>query len=312
MSRILLILFFISVKVLPQIDSSKTLSLPLNREVPSSFTPDSALLYSPIETKLTLPKPDYLLLGALATVYTGSIVGIHIYQNNSWWSGRKGSFRFINDWEYALWIDKMGHFFAPAILAHAFSVGLEASRVDYGTGIWISSAAALAFQLYVEVEDGFAIDWGFSPGDAIFDVAGAAYPVFQYYYPYLYNIQPRFSYYPAQLGKTGHNTGQKLIVVDDYEGQKFWLSFKINKMFGENFEKFWPKFLMLSVGYGVRNLDGRGGGYSDIYLALDFDYEAIPLYGSFWQMLKNSFSFIKFPMPAIRITNGVAFYGFCF
>ncbi len=299
-------------EVLPQTDSGKTLIIPPLTEIKLSLNPDTLSVLKQVNPKLEFPKPDYLLLGGLGAAYAGSILGIHLYQQNAWWSGDRGKFRIIDDWEYALSIDKLGHFYAPAILAHAFSVGLEAARVDYGTGIWISSAAALLFQLYVEFEDGFAKQWGFSPGDAIMDIAGAAYPVFQYYYPFLYNFQPRFSYLPTNLGKEGHNAGQKLIVVDDYEGQKFWLSVRVNNMFGKEFEKFWPDFLMLTVGYGVRELDGRGGGKSDIYIGFDFDYETLPLFGPIWQMWKNSFSFIKFPMPAVRITNGIAFFGLAF
>ncbi len=308
----LLFLCVLAFRLLPQTDSGKGLIIQNNENLSLSLRYDSLPDLQPVETKLEFPKPDYLLIGGLGTAYLGSVAAIHLYQSNAWWSGRTGKFRVIEDWDYALSIDKLGHFYSPIILAHAFSIGLEAARVDYGTGIWISSAAALLFQLYVEVYDGFAQDWGFSTGDALMDVAGAAYPVIQYYYPVLYNFQPRFSYWPVKLGKEGHTPGQKLIVVDDYEGQKFWLSMRVNNLFGRGFESIWPDFLMLSVGYGVRDIDGRGGGKSDIFIALDFDYEQIPLYGSFWQMVKNSFAFIKFPMPAIRITNGVAFFGFAF
>lgn len=305
-------LLIILINLLPQSDSGKSLIPPREPGDSIMIFPDSSRVLKPVYPKIEFPKPDYLLLGGLGAVYTSSIAAIHLYQTNAWWSGKRGSFRFIEDWDYALWLDKVGHFYAPIILSHAFSVGLEAAKVDYGTGIWVSSAAALFFQLYVEFEDGFAQDWGFSRGDAIADVLGAAYPVFQYYYPVLYNFQPRFSYFPKNLGKEGHNPGQKLIVVDDYEGQKFWLSVRVNNLFGESFKKFWPDFLMLSLGYGVRDLDGRGGGKADFYIALDLDYETIPLYGAFWQMVKNTFGFIKFPMPAVRITNGVAFFGLCF
>ncbi|KAB2909584.1 MAG: YfiM family protein [Ignavibacteriales bacterium] len=344
---VLMVLVFLVSEAFPQTDSTKIPILPteqfsptehflnteqllpteqfspaeqlLHIEQPSLFRRerDSSALFPPtllstVDYKPKLPGPDYFLLGSLSTAYVGAFVGVHIYQKNAWWSGKKTGFHIENDWKYALSVDKLGHFYSPVILAHAFSVGLEAANVDYGTGIWVSSAAALLFQLYVEVYDGFASEWGFSPGDAIADIAGAAYPVLQYYYPVLYNFHPRFSYWPVGLGNEGHNPGQKLILVDDYEGQRFWLSMRVGNLFGDGFKKIWPDFLMLSVGYGVRNLDGRGGGLKDFYIALDLDYDKIPLYGKFWQMLKNSFAFIKFPMPAVRVTNGVAFFGFAF
>jgi hypothetical protein len=69
---------------------------------------------------------------------------------------------------------------------------------------------------------------------------------------------------------------------------------------------------MLAIGMGVKNLDGSGGGQRDFYIALDFDAETIPLYGSFWQFIKNTLNFVHLPMPGIRITSGAAFFAFCY
>ncbi|MCK7523029.1 MAG: hypothetical protein MZV64_37810 [Ignavibacteriales bacterium] len=76
--------------------------------------------------------------------------------------------------------------------------------------------------------------------------------------------------------------------------------------------KFGAEFLMLAVGMGVKNLDGSGGGQREFYIALDYDAETIPLYGSVWQFVKNTLNFIHFPMPGIRISPDAAFFVFCF
>jgi hypothetical protein len=63
---------------------------------------------------------------------------------------------------------------------------------------------------------------------------------------------------------------------------------------------------------GGKNIDGFGGGYREYYLSLDLDAETIPLYGGFWQFLKNTLNYIHFPMPGIRITPDAAFFVFCY
>lgn len=262
--------------------------------------------------KLLQREINYPLLAGLSAGYIGSGLGVYLYQNNAWWANNRSSFHFIDDWDYVRWNDKLGHIWATIMLGHAFSVGLEAAEVDYETNMWVSSSAALFFQLFVEFQDGYASDWGFSPGDAYADLIGAAFPVIQYYYPALYNYQMRFSYIPDRLGKEGLTPGQKVLVMDDYGGHKFWLSVKMENLLPESLKKYWPDFLMLSLGYGVRDLDGSGGGLSDFYISFDYDYEFIPLYGKFWQMVKNTLGYIKTPAPAIRITNGVAFFGLMF
>ena len=57
--------------------------------------------------------------------------------------------------------------------------------------------------MYVEIEDGYGANWGFSPGDAIADVVGASYYLGQYYFPVLKHIQPRVSYWPTDKVKSG-------------------------------------------------------------------------------------------------------------
>jgi len=255
---------------------------------------------------------DYTMLGAVSGVTLGVGLAVYIYQANAWWSGKKQPFRFQNDWEYARWIDKVGHLYGTAIIAHGLAGGLEASHLPVGESIIYGASGALLFQLYVEVQDGFGPDWGFSPGDAYFDVLGAAYPVLQYYYPFLTNFQFKGSYYPAQLKGTNPKTGQKHIFIDDYEGQKFWLSVKPKNLLPEGIADYWPAILCVAAGMRVRELDGTGGGKTDFYIALDLDMEQIPLYGEGWQFVKSTLNYFHLPMPGVRVNNGVAFFGLCY
>ncbi|MCR4417985.1 MAG: YfiM family protein [Ignavibacteria bacterium] len=247
---------------------------------------------------------DRLLLVTALT--SASVAVVHHHQSKAWWQGTRTKFHFQNDWEYALWIDKLGHWWGATAIQHLFSSSLSWSNFSDETSMWLGSILALTYQLYVETYDGYAKDWGFSPGDAMFDFGGAFYPLLQYYIPPLKNVNLKLSYYPSKrLLKKDPNDElyRNKFVIDDYEGQSFYLSFKINNMLPENLEKYWPDFLCLAIGYQMRNWNGYAVADQNYFLTLDYDFEQIPLYGQFWQFLKNTFNLIHFPAPGINFSK---------
>jgi len=257
-------------------------------------------------------KINYPVLAGMGATFLGTGTAIHLYQQKAWWSNQRTKFHFQNDWNYALWIDKIGHAYGALLIQHGISAGLEAANLEAEQCVWYGSLAALSFQTFIEIEDGFGPQWGFSPGDFYGNLFGSTYPVLQYYFPFFKNIMIKASYWPADLNKTNPNSGQKHIIADDYHGQKFWIAARMKNFLPEEAAKVWPDFLMLAFGMGVKNLDGNGGGQRDFYLALDFDAEAIPLHGSVWQFIKNTLNYLHFPMPGIRVTSGAAFFAFCY
>ncbi|MBN2570795.1 MAG: DUF2279 domain-containing protein [Ignavibacteriales bacterium] len=253
---------------------------------------------------------NYWTLAGVGAISTGIWYGVHQYYANAWWQEQDNKFRVVNDWEYALSIDKLGHFYGANLIGHLFSAGFEAANLSLEASTIYGALASLAFQLYVEIQDGFGPQWGFSPGDALGDILGSVYLVGQYYIPYLKNFQPRFSYYPSD--EFLNNEKPDMNLVNDYQGQKLWMGLRMKEILPEAISEYWPSFLMLSVGYGVKDLDSSGGGIREWYIGLDLDAEAIPLYGKFWQFVKNSLNYIHFPMPGIRISPDFTFLVFCF
>jgi len=260
--------------------------------------------YNPLETKI-----NYTLLAGVGGIYLGSGIAVHIYQRNAWWKDQRRSFHFVNDATYALTIDKIGHFYAGSLLSHAFSSGLEAGNIQSEPAAIWGSVASFLFELYVEIEDGYGPNWGFSPGDAIGDFLGASFSLSQYYFPVLKNFQPRFSYLPSEEIKNGIHKGN---MIDDYNGQKYWMSFRMKNILPEALSRYWPAFLMLSAGMGVRDIQEPEKRQREFYIALDLDAEEIPLYGRGWQFVKNTLNYFHFPMPGIRISPDAAFFVFCF
>ena len=267
-------------------------------KIPLSILPNLEIktepLLNPLDTKI-----DYNTLYGVSALVLATGVAVHIYQANAWWQNQSNTFKIMNDWKYALWLDKMGHFYGTNLIAHGLSASLEAANVDLENSAIYAAAGALAFELFVEIEDGFGPQWGFSPGDAGADLLGASYSLGQYYFPILKHIQPRVSYFPSEKYLKGEHKGN---IIDDYAGQKYWLAFRMKELLPKKISKYWPSFLMLSVGMGLRDWDGFGGGKQDVFIALDFDAETIPLHGKFWQFVKNTLNYLHFPMPGIRIS----------
>ncbi len=248
-------------------------------------------------------KVNYNSLMIYGGITLASGIAVHIYQSNAWWNNQNSHFHIQEDNTYALQIDKYGHFYATRLLAHAFSSTLEASNVDLESSYQYGALLSFLYQMYVEVEDGFGPNWGFSPGDATADLLGSSFYLAQYYFPVLHNFSPRLSYMPTEKVLSGHTNA---IIIDDYEGQSFWIAMKMKKLLPDAISKYWPSFLMLSLGTSARDLDGAGGGHREYYLAFDFDYDVLPLNGEFGQWIKNTLDYLHFPMPGIRFSPNFA------
>lgn len=265
---------------------------------------------------------NYPMLAGVSLSYAYALYEINDYYKNTWWKADSnfiydGSFHVVNDWDYALWLDKIGHAYGTAVISHFFTAGFQASNVNQELATWLGAIGGLGMQLYVEIQDGFAPTdketgepkWGFSPGDAISDFLGATYFVARYYYPYLNNFQLRVSYYPSEAFRNGEKPDNN--ISDDYDGQKMWLAFRMKNLLPNNLAEYWPSFLMLSAGYGVKGIGDNAtdtGLQQSYYLALDIDASEIPLHGEFWEFIKNTLNYIHFPMPGIKFSNdGVSF-----
>ncbi|HPN37832.1 MAG TPA: DUF2279 domain-containing protein [Melioribacteraceae bacterium] len=251
-----------------------------------------------------------ILIGVSAAAI-GVGISVHLYNYNAWWKNdRSSKFRILNDWNYALWIDKVGHFYGTAIEAHGLSAALDAANVPPEETAIISSVGAFLFQTFIEIEDGYGAQWGFSPGDFAADFLGASYHLAKYYFPAVRNFQPRVSYYPSEDYRTGkHKDGN---ISDDYEGQKYWLSLRMKELLPKSVSKYWPSFLMLSAGMGVKNLDGSGGGTREIFISFDIDWQEIPIPGKFGQFVKNTLNYFHLPLPGLKISPKAAFLVFCY
>ncbi len=251
-----------------------------------------------------------LTTSILGGIYIGTLVWLHIHQQNAWWSGQRGNFHFEEDWQSALQVDKAGHAFGGYITSYVMSEGLMASGFSWNEATILGSAFGLAYQTYVETEDGFAKQWGFSPSDWYFDALGPIFFLSQHYVPALQNITPKWQYIPSEW------TGEPVInrprtFIDDYNSSTFWWSLNVYHILPDNLKKYWLPWLNVAVGYGADAVDvkfdpsGPPDQLSQRRYIIGLDYNLVKLLpdgGWFWNWLRQSLNFLKLPSPAIEFT----------
>jgi hypothetical protein len=263
-------------------------------------------------TPMRVTDVETLPAAVTAGIVAGSVTAIHIYQQNAWWANQRGPFYFNVAWGYAAQADKFGHMLAGNFTSYLAHEALVASGFSQTTAAWLGPTIGLAFMTYVEIEDGFGANWGFDPTDQYANTAGAVLFAAQQYLPWMQNVAMKWSYWPTgrlNQGEEGHRT----IVVDDYNGQTVWFSFKMGNIVPASLG--WPAWLRLAGGYGASNVDiiDSTGRLLEptrrIYLALDYDLvELIPDLGSFGNWFIQTLDYLHLPAPALEVYPSVRFH----
>lgn len=267
------------------------------------------------------PTNFYIFAGATISYMTVQ----HIVQRNSIWS-ETGDFRFIEDGNYALYIDKVGHTYGSYLSSYFFTEMFMWSGFGYDLSHILGPTMGILYTTYVEVMDGFAKDWGFSPSDFYFNIAGSIFSLLQHFIPYLQNITPKFMYIPAswhgELERKPHS-----FFIDDYSSHTFYWSFNVHNMLPKSLKDYWPPWLQLTFGVAVRNLCDllnpahncdltRGNVYDGIILGspryiIGLDYDLVKILPDgipFWNWIRQTLNFFKLPAPAIEFGDGVRFH----
>lgn len=259
-------------------------------------------------------------------VFSGATIGFmvtqHIIQVNTIWS-ETGEFRFVEDGDYALYADKAGHFYGAYLSSYFYSEFFMYSGFSYKSAQILGTILGLSYSTYVEIMDGFGVNWGFSPTDFYFDLAGSGFYILQVYVPYLQNFTPKFMFFPPNWHNENSRDGSTFF-IDDYSSHSFFMSVNVNNMLPENLEKYWPDWLQLSLGYAARDLINpfeyrdnpekteeikntravfreNVAGNPRYILALDYDLakilpEGVPI----WNWVRQTLNYIKLPSPAIE------------
>ncbi len=244
--------------------------------------------------------------GTTATFFTYG----YVVQNNIWWKEEKSGFHFNNsqDFKYSLNADKLGHFYFAYLTTNIYTDLFQWAGLKKRKATLYGGLVAFTFQTFTEIRDGFSKGYGFSWGDFTANFLGATYPSLQEYYPVLKSFDFKISFYPSEKYKSGKNR----YILDDYESTYHWLSIDVNKLMPKSVASVFPDFIDIAIGHGVKNLDGFGGGNHELYIGLDWDFEALPGEGKLWKTIKRWLNLYHFPAPAVRVYPDVVWYGLKF
>ncbi len=268
--------------------------------------------------------PQLLPSIALGTIVVGFYATQHIIQMKTIWQ-EQGKFKIIEDGRYALYADKAGHLFGTYLTSYFWSEALMSIGYKWETSSIIGAVMGLTYTTYVEIMDGYGKNWGFCPTDFYADIAGAALFIGQYYCPVLQNFTPKFQYVPAPWHGENHRQPSDMF-IDDYSSHTLWITVNVYNLLPDELKKYWVPWLGISFGYAARNLCAPMTAgvvcsnksehiYPDVYgnpkfiIALDYDLaKMIPGEPGFWNWLKQTLNYYKFPSPAIEFGKTTKVY----
>lgn len=250
-----------------------------------------------------------VLVGVNAT-YVGSMIAL----NEIWYKNSPRSpFHFFNDNSEWLQMDKAGHF-TTAFHESIFAVKtLQWAGVPDRKAKIYGSLAGFIYQSPIEILDGYSAEYGASWGDLTANASGSILSMGQYLLWDEIRIQPKFSFHRTSLSKVNPNLlGSSLNeeVIKDYNGQTYWLSFNFYSFMKK--ETKFPKWLNLSLGYGINNMvraqknQSIAMGYTpyrQYYLSLDFDLSKVNTKRKWIKYVLYPLNFIKVPFPTLEYSN---------
>ena len=266
-------------------------------------------------TSLTGTTPDSSRVTvARVALFSGVVVGgaiaVHYARYKPLWNDHYTSFHFHEDYLYARNQDKLLHFYGGVVGSVLSARSLSWVGYSDRDAALYGAATSLTFLTFMKIEDGHIDYLGFDRVDELANVIGAGYPVAQYYVPFLHSFTPKGSY------SASHNrvvaAGQVLPgFLEDHEGQKFWMGISMYDLLPKNAKRYWLPPLGLAVGYILRDLN-TSQPYHETILALDIDLRKLPGDSKFIKTLWEVLNFVHLPMPAVRISPSIVWYGLYF
>ena len=288
--------------------------------------------------QLNLPRVA-LVSGMIGGLYAGA---------NAWWSAawyaqtEKTKFQFFNDWGEWNQMDKIAHGFNCYFESKWHYDLYKWAGVKEKNAIWIGMLMGNAWQLSIEINDGFQEKWGFSWGDMVMNVSGSLLFGVQQYVWHDQRIQMKISAFPVNYSKYKdpfvkeradklYGTSFAEILLKDYNAMTFWLSVSPGSFIKKSTSKF-PKWFQVSIGYGAA---GMLGGYKNLwnkndlsgdqnldnvdpadlvnrteiqrlhrfYISADIDWTRLPVKKHWAKGLLKVLNIIKLPFPTLEINN---------
>ena len=263
----------------------------------------------PEDTLRTFSIPRFTGVASLTAV--SFIAAYALVFEKGWWDEKGSDFSFDdleNDFEYALNLDKFGHFASGVVLGEFFYEGYYWSGVsEFNSYLYAGISAALT-HVGIDVKDGFSPEWGFSVFDVLAGSIGGFYPMAKRYIPAFKYFDMKWSYWINT--KAYYDQSETGIFTDDYVNQTFWCSFKVHRLLPSGARKYWPSWLAFAVGLSIDEgvyVKGEEGS-RELYLALDYDLESFKPKARWARTLIKSLNYLKLPAPTVQVYPETKFF----
>ncbi len=257
--------------------------------------------------KNDLSTKQKLVIAGLVAQQAGSLA----LEYKWWWEGDYHSFAIKNDGgfnNYSLGIDKVGHFYTSYMYSNLLYELMKWGDFSEQKCNFYSTLLPFAWALSIEIGDGFATQFAFSPQDLLANSLGIGYAYAQRKIPYLQNFKFKFSYFPGQYYR--QNNYQNWSLTADYNGHIYWLSADVHNILPNTAKAYWPKYLNLAFGYGIQNFAEinayKDQGYQlqrEFFIGLDYNLAAIPTKNKTAKAARNMVDFYHFPAPGFKKTG---------
>ncbi len=274
----------------------------------------SGFVQSQIQQKNSASSDSLHVSIARLAVFGGSVVAggvaVHFARYKPLWRDHYVEFQFRENFSYARNQDKFLHFYGGVVGSAISAKALSWTGLSEQRSALYGAATSFAFLTFMEIEDGHIDYLGFDRVDALANLLGSAYPLAQHYIPVLNNFTPKFSYVASTNRVVAQ--GQTLPnFLEDHEGQKIWMGITVHDLLPKNLKQYWPPLLGFAIGYTVRDLN-TSQPYHETFLALDLDLRKLPGDTKFLRTMWEMLNYVHLPMPAVRFSPSVVWYGLYF
>lgn len=257
-----------------------------------------------------------------SALYSGSMYLLYQTWYKDYSTSKFHLFNDLNEWKG---MDKVGHVTTSLFIAQWLQSVQEIGGLTDKNINLRSVLVPMAFMTTIEVFDGFSNGWGFSFSDLAANTIGlgafyAQNMLFtdqRFLLKYSFNASPYARFRPNLLGQSYAEQ-----MLKDYNAQTYWLTYPISSLWPVKSNQI-PKWLSLSVGYGVDGLLGAESNkwmvdqqkvdFSTIprsrewYLSVDIDLKKIPIKGKAWQLFSSAIRWVKLPAPALYYNRNAGF-----
>ena len=221
-----------------------------------------------------------------------------------WWGDKGSDFHFETDFDYALNLDKLGHFAAGVAIGEIFYEGYRWAGASEFQSYLFAGLTALSTHIAIDIKDGFAPSWGFSIFDVLSGGLGGFLPMAERYLPLFKYIDLKWSYWINSNAYYNQNhQASDGIFTDDYVNHTYWLSVKPYRLLPEAARKYYPSWLAIAVGLSIDDgvFTGSKNPHREVYIALDYDLEAFRPQSRLARTIVKALNYFKLPAPTIQV-----------